>query len=77
MIDEPGLSEPIKGLNASFPPVRRDRQHAASQTEERKVMEREMSIAASFALPVGTTIVLPSIVVIILIILVLWFLFFR
>jgi len=38
---------------------------------------REMSIAASFALPVGTTIVLPSIVVIILIILVLWFLFFR
>jgi hypothetical protein len=36
-----------------------------------------MSVAASLALPVGTTIVLPSLVVIIVIILVIWLLFFR
>jgi hypothetical protein len=42
------------------------------------VKERtEMPVAASLAIPLGTTIVLPSLVVIILIILIIWFLFFR
>jgi hypothetical protein len=36
-----------------------------------------MPIATSSALPLGTTIVLPGIVVILLIILIVWFLFFR
>jgi hypothetical protein len=36
-----------------------------------------MPVAVSLAFPVGTTIVLPGLVVIILIILVIWLLFFR
>jgi hypothetical protein len=37
----------------------------------------EMPIATSLALPLGTTIVLPSLLVILIIVVIVWFLFFR
>jgi hypothetical protein len=40
-------------------------------------MEGDMALAASLAPPLGATIVLPGILVIILIIVIVWFLFFR